>query len=100
LQPPQIEVRSTEHETHEATYAVHALVSDDESVLDYYVIVDSLVSPRRTRSLKRAYEYVGQAEAELEQNLPLQPGMNRITIVARDSNRATSAEVLFVYRHP
>jgi carboxyl-terminal processing protease len=100
LQPPQIDVRSTEHETHEEVYVVQALVSDDESVLDYYVIVDSLVSPRRTRSLKRAYEYVGQAEAQLEQSLPLQPGMNRITIVARDSNRATSAEVLFVYRHP
>ena len=100
LQPPQIEVRSTAHETHDATYEVQALVSDDESVLDYYVFVDSLVSPRRTRSLKRAYEYVGQAEAQLEQTLPLQPGMNRITIVARDSNRATSAEVLFVYRHP
>jgi hypothetical protein len=36
---------------------------------------------------------------EIRSTVPLNPGMNRITVITRDTSRASNNEVLFVYRH-
>jgi carboxyl-terminal processing protease len=100
LQPPTIEMAQLARETSEGTFPLTGRIRDDVEVLDWYVFVDSLVGPRRVRTSKRAYEYVGAPEDTFSTVVTLQPGMNRITLVARDNDHATSSEVLFVYRHP
>ena len=74
-------------------------VSDDRTVRDFYVVLQNRLDERTTQSLKRAYQYVGVPSTTIAEDIPLQPGMNRITVVARDDERATSSEVIYVYRH-
>lgn len=99
LQPPLLELPTGLLETTDATWEVAGTATDDVGVLDYYIFVESLVSERRSRTLKRAYEYVGQPMTEIRSTVPLNPGMNRITVITRDTSRASNNEVLFVYRH-
>ncbi len=99
LQPPSIAMTVPPTETTEATITLAGDIRDDSSVRDWYVIVQNLVEPRRTRSLKRAYDFVGAQEAAVSTPIELRPGMNRITVVARDETRAVSTQEIFVYRH-
>jgi carboxyl-terminal processing protease len=99
LQPPMIVLSRDVLHTDSDTFDVVGTASDDIGVLDYYIFVESLVSERRTRTLKRAYEFVGQPETEIRATVPLSVGMNRIAVVARDNTRASNSEVIFVYRH-
>ena len=66
---------------------------------DFYVMVYNHVSETRRQSTKRFYQYLGAQTAEFEASIPLRPGMNRITVVARDDDDATSSEVIYVFRH-
>jgi len=98
-QPPNIVISSTEREVRDSSYTIRGTITDDSQVRDYYIIVNNQVSPRRSQSVKRAYEYVGERETTFEQVLPLRPGSNRITVVARDDDQAVSSRVHYVYLH-
>ncbi len=98
-QPPLITLSTTVVDTDEAMFTVRGDVSDDRTVRDFYVVLQNRLDERTTQSLKRAYQYVGVPSTTIAEDIPLQPGMNRITVVARDDERATSSEVIYVYRH-
>jgi hypothetical protein len=99
LQPPEIALAEVVVEANDPVFQLRGVIRDDTMVRDYYVIQQNLVGPRRTRSLKRSYSFVNQPTAELNDLVTLQPGMNRLTIVARDETRAVSTQELFVYLH-
>lgn len=99
FEPPTITLTTTALETNEATWEVRGTIADDGTVRDYYVVVQNLVEPRRMRSLKRAYGYVGAASVEFSETVELREGMNRITVVARDDEKAVSTQEIFVFRN-
>lgn len=99
LQPPQIRLDATVFATDAPTFSLRGTVSDDHQVLDWYLFVLNQLDVRRTQSVKRAYEYVGSPTATITADIPLRPGMNRITLVARDDQKAISSEVMYVFRH-
>jgi hypothetical protein len=99
LQAPHIVLSEQIVESNEELFTIRGHVRDDNTVRDFYLVQQTLVGPRQTRSLKRSYSYVNEAATELNEQVSLSPGMNRITIVARDDMRAVSTYELFVYRH-
>jgi carboxyl-terminal processing protease len=99
LQPPQIRLDGAVWDTREESFQLTGSIIDDHQVLDWYLFVYNHIDERRTQSVKRVYEYVGAPTATLSARIPLRPGMNRITLVARDDQKAMSSEVMYVYRH-
>ena len=82
------------------TFTLEGSISDDRAVRDFYVAVLNFPSPERPHSTKYAYQYLGVPSATIQEEIPLRPGMNRITVVARDDDKITSSQVVFVYRTP
>lgn len=99
FQPPMIQFGDLPAQTRDPEFELRATILDDREVQDYYIVLSNLVSERRMQSVKRYYEHVGAPSAEVVARLPLRPGMNRITVVARDDQQAISSKVVFVYRH-
>ncbi|MFT4704913.1 MAG: carboxyl-terminal processing protease [Bradymonadia bacterium] len=99
FQAPVIALDSSVTQTSAATFTLDGSISDDRTVRDFYVSVYNRVSPARTQLTKVAYQYLGVPSATIAETIPLRPGMNRITVVARDNDKITSSQVLFVYRN-
>jgi len=74
------------------------VVTDDQEVLDYYLFVASELDDMTIRSTKRDYQHLGVPSATITSEVALNRGMNRITVIARDEDRASSSQVLYVYR--
>ena len=97
-QPPVIELAADTWVTDDEILVLEGQVTDDRRVLDYYLFVASELDDRTIRSTKRDYRHLGVASASITSNVALNPGMNRITVVARDEDRASSSQVIYVYR--
>ena len=96
---------------------IRGKASDDTGVVDYSVYVYTKHG-RRTKSRKVAFVPNPAASAasaspgstassgnarppapmEIDQEVPLEPGLNRIVVVARDRNRLTSSATLVIHR--
>lgn len=79
-------------------FTLRGIVSDESKVQDYYVLVNSRVTPFRRQTAKRAYRAVGAPSATIEISVPLLPGNNEIIIVARDDENVSSTARLHVFR--
>lgn len=99
-QAPTIDLELDRLAVRSPIFTLRGVVSDESSVRDYYVFVNSRVSDNgRRQTSKRAYEAVGSASATIQQDLELLPGNNVITVIARDDERITSSATLNVYRY-
>ncbi len=98
--PPNLALNIPSYETKASTYALSGTVTDDSKVEDVYVFVsnrDAKIDNRKVyyqsnRSSATASEMAFQAD------IPLWPGSNRITVVARESDGVRSAKTLYLYR--
>lgn len=100
FQAPVIQLDQEVLHTAAETYTLTGSISDDRSVRDFYVAVLNFPAPDRLHSTKYAYQYLGVPSATIQEDIPLRPGMNRVTVVARDDHKITSSQVVFVYRTP
>ena len=55
---------------------------------------------RWMESTKRAYQAFSVPSTPFRATVPLREGFNRIMVVARDNDKATTTEVIYVYRSP
>jgi len=89
-------------ETSADTYKLHGLASDDSHVEDVYIFVSN--QPAKIENRKVFYQSNrggkdGKA-MDFTTDLPLWPGSNMVTVVARSSSEVQSRRTLFVYRDP
>lgn len=97
-QAPFVNARHELVRTSDGSVRITGQITDDRGVLDYFVFVQNFTDGDRPQSLKRGYEYVGAPTVAIDQTVPLAPGMNRITLVARDNEKIMSSQELFVFR--
>ena len=83
--------------TSEASVTLKGLFEDNSSIKDYYIFVYNRDhSTMNTR--KVAYDKVGAAKTDLDAQIPLFEGMNRIAVYVRDDEGMTASQNAYVYR--
>lgn len=98
FQAPIIDIEQDILKVTSNRFILRGIVSDESKVQDYYVLVNSRVTPFRRQTAKRAFRAVGSPSATIEISLPLLPGNNEIIIVARDDENVSSTARLHVFR--
>lgn len=98
FQAPIIDIEQDVLEVSTARFTIRGVVTDESQVKDFYVLVNSRVSPHRRQTAKRAYKAVNAASATIEVTIPLLPGNNEILIIARDDEKVSSTSRLHVFR--
>jgi len=98
VRPPTIDIEALQTRTDAATVEVRGTIEDDDTVRDFYVVVTNSLDPRRVRSTKFDYRYIGAQSFAFEELIPIRAGTNQITVVARDTNRVETRSTVWVYR--
>lgn len=98
FQAPSVKLDPAEAMTSKKTVRLEGSASDDSAVKDYYIFVFNRESATKANTRKIKYSRVGNDAAKIAANVPLYPGMNRISVVARDDEGMTTTQSTFVYR--
>ena len=98
FQAPFIDLKAGPSITDQASITISGVVSDDHLVKDLYIFVENESSPFNPQSVKRAYESIDLMSSPFSAEIPLRPGYNRILLIARDNDKATTSEVSHIYR--
>jgi hypothetical protein len=98
FQPPTIQLEQESLWTDATTYRLHGVADDDNLVDDYYIWVTGADEDDHRRRNKILYESVGSQQTEISHEIPLFPGTNRITVVARDDERMSTTQSIYLYR--
>jgi carboxyl-terminal processing protease len=100
--PPLINVATKSLETNTDTYKLHGAVSDETHVEDVYIFVEN----RSAKIEQRKVFYRSNRGAkdgkllDFTADLPLWPGSNMITVVARENPEVRSVKTISVFRDP
>lgn len=97
-QAPIIDIEQDILEVSGNRFTLRGIVTDESKVQDYFVMVNSRITPYRRQTAKRAFRAVGAPSATIEVTVPLLPGNNEIIIVARDDEKVSSTARLHVFR--
>ena len=97
LQPPMVMIDSSIASTDASTFRLRGILSDDAGVEDYYIWVTGQEDDH-TRRVKVVYEHAEGARLDFEHEVPLFPGANRIAVIARDADRMTASDLVYIYR--
>ncbi len=89
-------------ETSADTYKLHGIAKDDAHVEDVYIFVSNQPAKIENRKVFYRSNRGGKDGKQLDfaADLPLWPGSNMVTVVARSSAEVQSRRTLFVYRDP
>lgn len=98
-QPPMIDLEQDILEVSTDTFNLRGIVSDETKVQNYYVLVNSRMTPHRRQTTKRAYRSVDAATSTINVNVPLMPGSNEIIVVAQDDENVSSTARIHIYRN-
>jgi carboxyl-terminal processing protease len=100
--PPLINVATKNLETNADSYKLHGSVSDESHVEDVYIFVENRTAKIEQRKVfYRSNRGAKDAKAlDFTADLPLWPGSNMITVVARQSPDVRSVKTLSVFRDP
>src|SRR5699024_9381733 len=98
-QAPIVELQRNVLEVSANTYNLRGVVSDETKVQNYYVLVNSRVTPHRRETTKRAYRAVNSTTATIDVDVPLRPGSNEIIVVAQDDDNVSSTARLHVFKN-
>src|SRR5262249_42321505 len=100
--PPVITLNMKGLETTADTYKMSGAITDEQKVEDVYIFVSNQQS--KVESKKVFYRSTrGTADPKnmaFASELPLWPGSNMVTVVARSSTEVRSVKTMFVYRDP
>jgi carboxyl-terminal processing protease len=100
--PPLINVATKNLETNADSYKLRGSVSDEAHVEDVYIFVENRTAKIDQRKVFYRSNRGGKDSKTLDftADLPLWPGSNMITVVARQSPDVRSVKTLSVYRDP
>lgn len=97
FQAPIVELDRQILVTSSSEFSLRGALTDDEEVRDYYVSVITRPSDKRPQRTKRAYQVVAADSATIDQTVTLSPGLNTITVVARDNEELQTITSINVY---
>jgi carboxyl-terminal processing protease len=100
--PPMISLATKNLATTADTYKVQGQVSDETHVEDVYVFVSNQTAKIEGRKVFYQSNRGGKNGKQLDfaADVPLWPGSNMITVVARENSDVRSVKTMFVYREP
>ena len=90
-QPPTLEVKSASMSTRDDKVKITGIASDTERLLDVYIFVGS-----RKLYYKSNRDGADPKKATIDFDAPLRPGVNLVTVVARETPDTTTRRVLIV----
>ena len=100
--PPMIALNLKGLETTAETYKLQGTVSAEQHVEDVYIFVSNQSAKIESRKVFYRSNRNGKdgKQLDLAAELPLWPGSNMVTVVARSSADVRSVKTMFVYREP
>jgi carboxyl-terminal processing protease len=100
--PPVITLSTKALETTADTYKLTGSITDEQKVEDVYIFVSNQQSKIESRKVFYRSNRGGKDARSMafSSDLPLWPGSNMITVVARSSAEVKSVKTMFVYRDP
>jgi carboxyl-terminal processing protease len=100
--PPMIALNLQGLETNAASYKLSGNVSGEQHVEDVYIFVSNQTAKIESRKVFYRSNRGGKDGKQLEfaADLPLWPGSNMVTVVARASSEVRSVKTMYVYREP
>jgi carboxyl-terminal processing protease len=98
--PPLISLALSGLETSADRYALKGVITDDSHVEDVFVVVSN--SSAKVDSKKVFYRSNRKGgtpkRLDFDASVPLWPGANQVTIVARETSEVRSVKTLYIYR--
>lgn len=100
--PPNIALATTGLETTGETYKLNGKVTAEQHVEDVYIFVSNQSAKIESRKVFYRSNRGGKDGKLLDftADLPLWPGSNMVTVVARSSSEVRSVKTMFVFREP
>jgi carboxyl-terminal processing protease len=100
--PPSITLASKSLESTSDTYKLEGLVSDETHVEDVYIFVSNPTAKIDGKKVFYRSNRGGKDGKSLAfaTDLPLWPGSNMVTVVARENSEVRSMKTMYVYREP
>lgn len=100
--PPAITLDTKALATSSDTYRLAGAVSNDQHVEDVYIFVSNQRAKIDSRKVFYRSNRGGKNARQLDfsTDLPLWPGSNMVTVVARSSSEVRTVKTMFVYRDP
>jgi carboxyl-terminal processing protease len=100
--PPSISLNTIKLETNADTYKLQGTITDETHVEDVYIFVSNQASKIESRKVFYRSNRGGKDGKLLDfaTDLPLWPGSNMVTVVARENSDVRSVKTVFVYRDP
>lgn len=98
--PPELELTIPSYESKSDTYTLEGKISDDTKVEDVYIFVsnrDAKIDGRKVfyRSNRNG---ATPTQMQFRSEIPLWPGSNVVTVVARENNEVRTVRTLFLNR--
>ncbi len=100
--PPSIVLNTKSLETNADQYRLKGTVSDESHVEDVYIFVANQSAKIEDRKVFYRSNRGGKDPKSIDftADLPLWPGTNRITVVARENSDVRTVKTLYLYRDP
>jgi carboxyl-terminal processing protease len=100
--PPTIALSTKNLETAADQYRLQGTVSDESHVEDVYIFVANQGAKIDNRKVFYRSNRGGKDTKQIEfaADLPLWPGSNMVTVVARENSEVRSVKTLYLYRDP
>lgn len=94
---PRIQMAPVTHVTEQSKIRISADVTAFAPLHDYYAYVASEID-HVYHYEKVAYAALSDASGRVDAEIPLNPGLNRISLFVRDKNKSEAFETIFIYR--
>ena len=100
--PPTINLNTKDLETSAETYKLSGAVTAEQHVEDVYIFVSNQRAKIDSRKVFYRSNRGGKDGKNLDfsADLPLWPGSNMVTVVARSNSEVRSLKTMYVYRDP
>jgi carboxyl-terminal processing protease len=100
--PPSIALHTKSLQTGSDIYKLQGAVSDEQHVEDVYIFVENRNAKIDQRKVFYRSNRGGKDSKSMDfaADLPLWPGSNMITVVARENAEVRSVKTVFVYKEP
>jgi carboxyl-terminal processing protease len=98
--PPTIQLKLPSLVSQGATYDLRGSASDDSKVEDVYIFVSNPDAKIDNKKVFYQNNRKGQSKTQMAfgAQIPLWPGSNAVTVVARENDEVRSSQTIFLYR--
>ena len=100
--PPKLALAIPHYETRANNYVLQGTASDDTQVEDVYIFVSNRDAKIENRKVYYKSNRSSNTTSSMlfEARIPLWPGNNRVTVVARENDKVRSSTSMYLYRVP